>query len=156
MSNPFRNRSIEESLKIFPNLQLNQTLRLKWLPDAANPTLRDPIMYRLKNKPHPRTGDKYKIYPMYDFTHCISDSIEHIDYSLCSLEFEIRRELYYIFLDLLGLYKPTVWEYSRLNIEGNVLSKRKIKELIENKTVDGWDDPRLLTIRGLRNRGYTP
>jgi glutaminyl-tRNA synthetase len=93
---------------------------------------------------------------MYDFTHCISDSIEHIDYSLCSLEFEIRRELYYIFLDLLGLYKPTVWEYSRLNIEGNVLSKRKIKELIENKTVDGWDDPRLLTIRGLRNRGYTP
>lgn len=113
-------------------------------------------MYRLKNKPHPRTGDKYKIYPMYDFTHCISDSIEHIDYSLCSLEFEIRRELYYIFLDLLGLYKPTVWEYSRLNIEGNVLSKRKIKELIENKNVEGWDDPRLLTIRGLRNRGYTP
>ena len=113
-------------------------------------------MYRLKNKPHPRTGSKYVIYPMYDFTHCISDSLEHIDYSLCSLEFEVRRELYYTFLDLLGLYKPTVWEYSRLNIEGNVLSKRKIKEFIEKGVVEGWDDPRLLTIRGLKSRGYTP
>lgn len=96
------------------------------------------------------------MYPTYDFTHCISDSLEDIDYSLCSLEFEIRRELYYTILHLLNLYKPIVWEYSRLNISGNVLSKRKITKLVQDGAVDGWDDPRLMTIAGLRNRGYTP
>lgn len=114
------------------------------------------MIYRNKNRPHPRTGSKYKVYPTYDFTHCISDSLEHIDYSFCSLEFEIRRELYYTILNLLGLYKPIVWEYSRLNISGNVLSKRKITKLIQDKVVEGWEDPRLMTMAGLRNRGYTP
>lgn len=85
--NPYRKRSIEDSLKIFPNLTGSQTLRLRGIHDSPNPTLRDPIIYRLKEKPHPRTGSKYKIYPMYDFTHCICDSLEHIDFSLCSLEF---------------------------------------------------------------------
>ena len=105
---------------------------------------------------HPRTGNKYRIYPIYDFAHCICDSLEHIDYSLCSLEFEIRRELYYKILDLLGLYKPYVWEYSRLNVEGSVVSKRKIKALIEKGVIENWEDPRLLTIGGLINRGYAP
>lgn len=143
-------------MKYFPDLQPHQTLRLKLDPTAANPTLRDPVIYRTKDKPHPRTNHRFRIYPTYDFTHCISDSLEHIDYSLCSLEFEIRRELYYQILDMLRLYKPIVWEYSRLNIQGSFLSKRKIAKLVADKVVEGWDDPRLLTIAGLRNRGYTP
>lgn len=143
-------------MKIFPNLTGSQTLRLKGEPDSVNPTLRDPVIYRQKSNPHPRTGSRFKIYPTYDFAHCTCDSLQHIDYSLCSLEFEVRRELYYTYLDLLGMWKPVVWEYSRLNVEGNVLSKRKIKTMIEEGAVEGWDDPRLLTIRGLINRGYTP
>lgn len=93
---------------------------------------------------------------MYDFAHCICDSLEHIDYSLCSLEFEVRRELYYIILDLLKLYKPNVWEYSRVNVESALISKRKIKALIDREVINSWDDPRLLTIGGLVKRGYTP
>ncbi len=121
-----------------------------------NPTLRDPVIYRSKiGYSHPRTGTKYKIYPIYDFAHCLSDSLEHIDYSLCSLEFEIRRELYYKYLYLLKLWKPTVWEYSRLNVENNILSKRKIQKLIDEKNIQKWDDPRLITLKGLQNRGYT-
>jgi glutaminyl-tRNA synthetase len=104
--------------------------------------MRDPVIYRIKYKEHPKTFDKWCIYPTYDFTHCISDSLEDIDFSLCTLEFEIRRELYYWILDALKLYKPFVWEYSRLNISRNLLSKRKLKFLIEKQVVNGWDDPR--------------
>ena len=154
--NPYRSRPVEESLKMFPNLKEGQTLRLMLDPAAKNPTLRDPVIYRVKEQAHPRTGSKYRIYPIYDFAHCICDSLEHIDYSLCSLEFEVRRELYYKILHLLNIYKPIVWEYSRLNVEGSVISKRKIKSLLDNRIIEGWDDPRLLTIGGLINRGYTP
>ena len=120
---------------MFPNLSAGQTLRLTLDPSAKNPTLRDPVIYRIKDMPHPRSGNKYRVYPIYDFAHCISDSLEHIDYSLCSLEFEVRRELYYKILHLLKLYKPVVWEYSRLNIEGSVISKRKIKSLLDKKVI---------------------
>jgi len=100
-------------------------------------------------------GDKWCIYPTYDFTHCIHDSLEHITHSLCTLEFEIRRDSYYWLLEALEIYRPFVWEYSRLNLSRNVLSKRRLQTLVEKKFVNGWDDPRLLTINGLRRRGYT-
>ena len=131
-------------------------LRAKIECNHPNPTMRDPPIYRVMFTPHPHSGDKWCIYPLYDFVHCISDSIEDISYSLCTLEFEIRRDLYYWFLNELDLYKPFVWEYSRMNLSYNVLSKRKLIQLIENKAVDGWDDPRLLTIEGIRRRGVPP
>jgi glutaminyl-tRNA synthetase len=106
--------------------------------------------------PHPRSGTKWKVYPLYDFAHCICDSLENITHSLCTLEFEIRRELYYWILNNLNLYKPFVYEFSRLNVSNNMLSKRKIAKLIEMDLVKGWDDPRLLTLAGLKKRGYTP
>jgi len=121
-----------------------------------NPTLRDPVAYRIINHPHPRTGNKWKIYPTYDFTHCICDSVEGITHSLCSLEFEVRRELYYWTLDKLNIWKPSVWEFSRLNITYSFLSKRKILKLVKENHVDGWEDPRLFTLMGLRRRGYSP
>lgn len=120
----------------------------------ANPTLRDPAIYRIKYIPHPHLGNKWCIYPLYDFVHSLCDSFEDITHSLCTLEFEGRRELYYWSLSTLNLYKPFVWEYSRLNITYNVLSKRKLVEMIKQKLVDGWDDPRLFTVVGLRRRGY--
>lgn len=113
-------------------------------------------MYRVKYHPHPKSGKTWCIYPMYDFTHCLCDSFENITHSLCTLEFEIRRDLYYWILDSLDLYKPVVWEYSRLNVSNSVLSKRKLLQLINNNIVDGWDDPRLLTINALRRRGVRP
>lgn len=131
-------------------------MRLKIDPEHCNPTLRDPVIYRVLNAIHPRTGDKWKVYPMYDFAHCICDSLENITHSLCTLEFEIRRELYYWILNELEMYKPTVFEFSRLNVSHNLLSKRKIQKLIEANLVEGWDDPRLLTLSGLKKRGYTP
>jgi len=115
----------------------------------------DIIAYRIKYTPHPHVKDKWCIYPSYDYTHCIIDSLENISYSLCTLEFEVRRESYYWLLDVLDLYKPKVWEYSRLNLDFNVLSKRRLLRLVEEKYVSGWDDPRLLTLNGLRRRGYT-
>jgi len=118
-----------------------------------NPCMRDPMAYRIKYAPHPHVGDKWCIYPTYDFTHCIHDSLENITHSLCTLEFEIRRDSYYWLLDALDLYKPFVWEFSRLNVTRNVTSKRKIVQLIEEKYVKGWDDPRLFTLNGLRRRG---
>ncbi len=118
-----------------------------------NPTMRDPVAYRIKYTPHPHVGDKWCIYPMYDFTHCINDSLEDITHSLCTLEFEIRRDLYYWTLEQLDMYRPFVWEYSRLNISNTVLSKRKLHRLVFEKIVDGWDDPRILTLNGLRRRG---
>lgn len=132
MASPFRNRSIEENLRIFQEMQEGlydegvYTLRLKIDPQHCNPTLRDPVIYRVLNTEHPRTGKQWKIFPMYDFAHCISDSLENITHSLCTLEFEIRRELYYWILNEVGMYKPTVFEFSRLNVSHNLLSKRKI------------------------------
>lgn len=111
-------------------------------------------MYRIRYTPHPHVGDKWCIYPLYDYTHGISDSIEGISHSICTLEFEIRRELYYWYLEQLDIYRPFVWEFSRLNISNNVVSKRKLRTLVENNFVNGWDDPRLLTINGMRRRGY--
>jgi glutaminyl-tRNA synthetase len=132
------------------------SLRLRLSPAHDNPTLRDPIIYRIKNIPHPITKHNHHIYPLYDFTHCLSDSIEGITHSLCTLEFETRRDLYYIILDLLDIHKPFVYEYSRVNIKGNVLSKRKIEILVNKGLVDGWNDPRLLTLAALKRRGFCP
>lgn len=129
-------------------------LRAKIDYQSSNTTLRDPIIYRINYEPHPHVGNKWCVYPLYDFVHSLSDSIEHITHSLCTLEFEIRRELYYWSLSKLNLYRPYVWEYSRLNLSHTVLSKRKIIRLVEGKYVDGWDDPRLLTVEGMKRRGY--
>ncbi|CAD8176011.1 unnamed protein product [Paramecium pentaurelia] len=159
---PYRDRNIDESLRIFNEMQEGKhpeskyTLRLKIDYQHANPTLRDPVIYRVLYTQHPKSGDKWKVYPMYDFAHCICDSLENITHSLCTLEFEIRRELYYWILTNLNLYKPFVYEFSRLNVSNNMLSKRKIGKMIEMGIVNGWDDPRLLTLAGLRKRGYTP
>jgi len=128
-------------------------LRLKININDPNPTMRDPIAYRIKYSPHPHVGNKWCIYPMYDFTHCICDSIEHVTHSLCTLEFEIRRDLYYWILNELDIYRPFVWEFSRMNLSNNVVSKRKLQQLIAEKIVTGWDDPRLLTLNGLRRKG---
>jgi glutaminyl-tRNA synthetase len=114
-----------------------------------NPNNRDPAIFRIMYVDHPHVGDKWCIYPLYDFVHCISDSIEDITHSCCTLEFENRRDLYYWFLEQLNIYRPHVYEYGRLNLSYNVLSKRKLIQLIEAKAVSGWDDPRLLTIAGL-------
>mmetsp|Transcript_5230 Transcript_5230/g.3945 ORF Transcript_5230/g.3945 Transcript_5230/m.3945 type:complete len:220 (-) Transcript_5230:574-1233(-) len=131
-------------------------LRMKIDMGHENPCMRDPVAYRIRYVPHPHIGDKWCIYPTYDYTHCIVDSLENITHSLCSLEFEIRRESYYWLLEALDLYRPVVWEYSRLNISYNVMSKRKLERLVKEKVVSGWDDPRLLTLMGLKRRGYTP
>ena len=159
ISSPYRNRPIEESLKMFENMRRGLyeegkvSLRLKIFPKHVNPTMRDPVAYRIKYTPHPHAKDKWCIYPMYDFTHGICDSLEHITHSLCTLEFEVRRDLYYWVLEQLDIYKPFVWEYSRLNISNTVLSKRKLHRLVFENKVSGWDDPRILTLNGLRRRG---
>lgn len=132
------------------------SLRMKINMQHENPCMRDPVAYRIRYVSHPHVGDKWCIYPTYDYTHCIIDSLENITHSLCTLEFEIRRESYYWLLDALDLYKPNVWEYSRLNLTYNVLSKRKLEKLVNEGLVTGWDDPRMLTLMGLKRRGYTP
>ena len=131
------------------------TLRMKMDMQHPNPCMRDTVAYRIRYTAHPHTGDQWCIYPTYDYSHCLVDSYENITHSLCTLEFEIRRESYYQLLKDLNLYQPYVWEYSRLNISNTVLSKRKIEQLVNEKWVSGWDDPRLHTIQGLRRRGYT-
>jgi glutaminyl-tRNA synthetase len=162
VDSPWRNRPLEENLKLFDDMtkgkydESGATLRLKMNMQHDNPNMRDVIAYRIKYCPHPHIGDKWCIYPSYDYTHCIIDSLENIDYSLCTLEFEIRRESYYWVLEALGLYRPHVWEFSRLNVTGSLLSKRKINALVVKGIVRGFDDPRLLTLAGLRRRGYTP
>ena len=159
---PSRDRSPEESLDIFYRMKAGEfpegsyCLRLKIDYASENPTLRDPVAFRIKYHPHPQTGEKWIIFPTYDFTHGISDSLENITHSLCSLEFEIRRDLYYWILESLNIYRPMVWEFSRLNITKTVLSKRKLAKLVKMGIVRGWDDPRLLTINGMRRRGFTP
>lgn len=133
---PYRDTSIEETLKIFEGMRMglykeNEVcLRAKVDYTHPNPTLRDPAIYRIRYTPHPHAGNKWCIYPLYDFTHCTCDSIEGISHSCCTLEFEIRREIYYWFLEQLDLYKPYVWEFSRLNVSHTVLSKRKLHRLV--------------------------
>ncbi|MCX7879205.1 MAG: glutamine--tRNA ligase/YqeY domain fusion protein [Ignavibacteria bacterium] len=162
IESPYRNRSVEENLDLFERMRKGEfpdgarTLRAKIDMASPNLNMRDPVIYRIKHASHHRTGNKWCIYPMYDFTHCLSDSIERITHSICTLEFEDHRPLYDWFLDELGVYHPQQIEFARLNLSYTVLSKRKLLELVKNGIVDGWDDPRMPTIHGLRRRGYTP
>jgi glutaminyl-tRNA synthetase len=162
MNSPYRNRSVEENLDLFDRMRVGEfpdgsrTLRAKIDMASANIVMRDPVLYRIMKVPHYRTGDKWCIYPMYDFTHCISDSIEGITHSLCTLEFENNRQLYDWVLDNLDVYHPQQIEFARLNLSYTVLSKRKLLKLVQDGIVDGWDDPRMPTLSGLRRRGYTP
>ena len=159
---PYRNRPIEENLDLFHRMRVGEfedgyrTLRAKIDMAAPNLNLRDPVMYRILRTTHYRKGDQWCIYPMYDFTHGQSDSIEGVTHSLCSLEFENHRPLYDWYLDKLKIYSPQQIEFARLNLNYTVLSKRKLLPLVENQVVNGWDDPRMPTLSGLRRRGYTP
>jgi len=159
---PYRNRSVEENLDLFERMKNGEfpdgkhVLRAKIDMNATNMNLRDPIMYRIRHAHHHRTGDKWCIYPTYDWTHGQSDSIEKITHSICTLEFENHRPLYDWYLDALGIFHPQQIEFARLNLTYTVMSKRKLLELVEDKHVGGWDDPRMPTICGLRRRGYTP
>ena len=158
-----RNRPAEESLRIFEEMRNGNykegeyVLRLKIDMSSSNINMRDPVIYRIKKIRHHRTANDWPIYPLYDFTHCISDAQENITHSLCTLEFEDHRELYDWIIDKIQhKNKPQQIEFARLMIENNVMSKRKLAELVESKYVDGWDDPRMPTISGLRRRGFTP
>jgi glutaminyl-tRNA synthetase len=160
---PFRNRTIEENLDLFERMRAGEfldgahVLRAKIDMASPNITMRDPVMYRIKKETHYRTADAWCIYPMYDFAHCLSDSIEGITHSICTLEFENNRPLYDWFLDELGVeHQPQQIEFARLNLSYTIMSKRKLLELVERKLVTGWDDPRMPTIAGMRRRGYTP
>ena len=161
-NSPYRERTIEENLDMFERMRAGEykegehVLRAKIDMTSPNMLMRDPTLYRIKRVPHYRTGGMWVIYPMYDFTHCLSDSIEGITHSICTLEFEINRELYDWVLDRLEVYHPQQIEFARLNLNYTVLSKRKLIRLVEEGHVDGWDDPRMPTISGLRRRGYTP
>jgi glutaminyl-tRNA synthetase len=159
---PYRNRTVEENLDLFERMRKGEfpngskTLRAKIDMASPNLNLRDPIMYRIIHMPHHRQGDKWCIYPTYDWAHGLEDSIEGITHSICTLEFENHRPLYDWFLDELGIYHPQQIEFARLNLSYTVMSKRKLLELVQRGIVDGWDDPRMPTIAGLRRRGYTP
>ncbi len=160
---PYRTRSIEENLELFERMRAGEfedgahVLRAKIDMASPNVVMRDPTIYRIRKVPHHRTGDTWCIYPMYDFAHCLSDSIEGITHSLCTLEFENNRQLYDWILDELDVdCHPQQIEFARLNLNYTVLSKRKLVELVQGSHVSGWDDPRMPTISGLRRRGYTP
>jgi glutaminyl-tRNA synthetase len=159
---PYRNRSVEENLDLFERMRAGEfpdgsrVLRAKIDMASPNLNLRDPTMYRIRRSSHHRTGDRWYIYPMYDYAHGQSDSIERITHSICTMEYEDHRPLYDWFLDALGIYHPQQIEFARLNLSHTVLSKRKLLELVEGQHVGGWDDPRMPTIAGLRRRGYTP
>jgi len=160
---PYRTRSVEENLDLFERMRAGEfeegshTLRAKIDMASSNITMRDPIMYRIKKETHYRTGDTWCIYPMYDFTHCLSDSIERITHSICTLEFENNRPLYDWFLEEAGAdYRPQQIEFARLNISYTIMSKRLLIDLVEKGIVGGWDDPLMPTISGMRRRGYTP
>ena len=160
---PYRNRSIEENLDLFERMRRGEfpdgarTLRARIDMASGNINLRDPVMYRiLHDPPHHRTGDQWRLYPMYDFAHGQCDSIEGITHSLCSLEYEAHRPLYDWFLDALEVFHPRQIEFARLNLTYTVLSKRKLLRLVKEGRVRGWDDPRMPTLSGLRRRGYTP
>jgi glutaminyl-tRNA synthetase len=159
---PFRERSVEESLDLFERMRAGEfeegehVLRAKVDMSSPNLNMRDPAIYRIKKAPHHRTGERWCIYPMYDFTHGQSDSLEHITHSICTLEFENHRPLYDWFLEQLDIYHPQQIEFARLNLTYTVMSKRKFLRLVNEMFVRGWDDPRMPTIDGLRRRGYTP
>ena len=159
---PYRNRSVEENLELFERMRKGEfpagsrVLRAKIDMASPNLNLRDPVMYRIIHAPHHRTGDKWCIYPTYDWAHGQCDSLEGITHSICTLEFEDHRPLYDWFLDQLGIHHPRQIEFARLNLSHTVLSKRKLRELVEGGYVNGWDDPRMPTLAGMRRRGYTP
>ncbi len=159
---PYRNRSIAENLDLFERMKAGEfpdgsrTLRAKIDMASPNFNMRDPVMYRILHAEHHRTGDKWCIYPMYDYTHGESDSIERITHSICTLEFEDHRPLYDWYVEQLGIYHPQQIEFDRLNLTYTLLSKRKLLALVQNKHVSGWDDPRMPTLSGIRRRGYTP
>ncbi|QIP15799.1 glutamine--tRNA ligase/YqeY domain fusion protein [Spirosoma aureum] len=158
----YRDRSVDENLDLFRRMKAGEypdgakVLRSKVDMASPNMQLRDPIIYRIKHAHHHRTGDTWCIYPMYDFAHGQSDAIEHITHSLCTLEFEVHRPLYDWFIDKLDLFPSRQIEFARLNLTYTVMSKRKLKQLVEEGHVNGWDDPRMPTIAGIRRRGYTP
>lgn len=159
---PYRNRTIEENIELFTKMKNGEfkegehVLRAKIDMSSPNLNMRDPVMYRILHKSHHRTGNKWCIYPMYDWAHGQSDSIEKITHSLCTLEFENHRPLYDWFIRELEIYAPQQIEFARLNLNYTIMSKRKLLALVEGKYVDGWDDPRMPSISGLRRRGYTP
>ena len=159
---PFRNRSVEENLSLFTAMKNGafndgeKVLRAKIDLASPNMHMRDPIMYRIKKTNHHRTGDTWCIYPMYDFAHGQSDSLEQISHSICTLEFEVHKPLYNWYIAQLGIFPSNQFEFARLNLTYTVMSKRKLLQLVQEKLVDGWDDPRMPTISGLRRRGYTP
>ncbi len=159
---PYRARSVDENLDLFERMRKGEfpdgsrTLRAKIDMAAANINMRDPVIYRILHAKHHRTGDEWCIYPMYDFTHCLSDSIEGITHSLCSIEFEDHRPLYDWFLDQLDVHHPQQIEFARLNMTYTVMSKRRLRQLVEERHVGGWDDPRMPTLCALRRRGFTP
>ncbi|WP_415713647.1 glutamine--tRNA ligase/YqeY domain fusion protein [Maridesulfovibrio sp.] len=161
-NSPYRDRTVEENLDLFERMKNGEfadgehVLRAKIDMAAANVILRDPTLYRIRKARHHRTGDKWCIYPMYDFTHCISDSLERITHSICTLEFENNRALYDWTLETLGAYRPQQIEFARLNLSYTVMSKRRLIQLVEEGHVAGWDDPRMPTISGMRRRGYSP
>lgn len=159
---PWRNRSVEENLDLFHRMRAGEfndgekVLRAKIDMAHPNMLMRDPIMYRIIHAEHHRTGNKWCIYPMYDWAHGQSDSIENITHSICTLEFDVHRPLYDWFIEKLGIFPSKQYEFARLNLSYTVMSKRKLLELVQQKIVMGWDDPRMPTISGLRRRGYTP
>ena len=162
INSPFRDRSIEENLNLFQEMKSGlyangeKVLRAKIDMSSPNLNMRDPVMYRIIHAEHHRTGSKWCIYPMYDWAHGLEDSIEGITHSICTLEFEDHRPLYDWYLNQLQIHHPQQIEFARLDLNYTVMSKRKLKNLVDNQYVDGWDDPRMPTISGLRNRGYSP
>lgn len=162
IESPFRNRSISENLELFKKMRAGEfldgekTLRAKIDMQHANLNMRDPVMYRILHAKHHRTGSKWCIYPMYDWAHGLEDSIEKITHSICTLEFEDHRPLYDWYLNSLKVYHPQQIEFARLNLNYTIMSKRKLKRLVDEGHVDGWSDPRMPTISGLKRRGYTP
>lgn len=162
-NSPDRDRSVEDNLDLFSRMKAGEfadseySLRAKIDMASPNMNMRDPVLYRIRHQQHHQTGDKWCIYPMYDYTHCISDALEGITHSLCSLEFEDHRPLYDWVLDQLDLpAHPQQIEFARLNINYTIMSKRKLKQLVDEHLVEGWDDPRMPTLEGMRRRGYTP
>lgn len=163
-NSPFRTRSVEENLNLFERMRAGEfpdgTRTLRAMIDMSSPNiwLRDPVLYRIRHAEHHQTGKKWCIYPMYDFAHCLSDYIEGITHSICTLEFEVHRPLYDWILEQLNLPRtlPKQYEFARLNLGYTVMSKRKLLQLVQDRVVTGWDDPRMPTISGLRRRGYTP
>ena len=159
---PYRGRSVEENLSLFEGMRAGEyeegsrVLRAKIDMSSGNINMRDPVLYRILKTSHHRTGDKWCIYPMYDFAHGQSDSIEGVTHSICTMEYEDHRPLYDWILDELGIYHPQQIEFARLNLSHTVLSKRRLLSLVENGNVSGWDDPRMPTVSGMRRRGYTP